>query len=671
MGDAIVDDEYTEDDLEKDLRKTQVLPFTQVGTPSPYRAPAKTRVVRIVKSSAPLEMSTSMTPLAIVKPMNIKSNSTQSLPTQLPEGLKTPTTNVTEWSKPKPPVCVLPAPIFGNSAPKHEVQQQSASNNSSVKVVPSKYMQCVSKPDTASKSIKKSGSTTSRNPLAQVDVNNNAVQDPEKRRMTIAASKKPASKPVQIASSRPSVGPTMSSNQTSQKPSTQATITANATSNSSVTVAKPSSGNISTSTSQSELRAALLQRREQKAAAAAAAAEQKAAAKQAVATSKPSARPSLGHSSSNASLSGPAQRDTTAHQISAQTPHGDGRRTLTRQQSSCLESASKHRASLNEPSGNAKVVASRYMNTNLASKGAVKDVDEELDSCSAPTPTRTPGSLKRSFSTSSIKKMPSAKKSAASSQAAQTEAAKKEASAHHQIANFSARVSNALSSSGASNVTIPTQRKEPTVNMQALQMETQLMQSQLLQWHVINRRLEQARIAKRATGTHMMLAVLNKIEAMRRASDEAEAELNARQAQVYQADLEEFKISCLKPIMQNVERFLHTYSDTATQLERDTHKMPMIGIEPVEPRSLMVALTESHQLLTSMQQDCLEQFTEWNKTGAAARKLSETVQEEIREIKSYSEVLHALSSLGNQEASLIIHKHQLQEHEYQRIARME
>lgn len=145
-----------------------------------------------------------------------------------------------------------------------------------------------------------------------------------------------------------------------------------------------------------------------------------------------------------------------------------------------------------------------------------------------------------------------------------------------------------------------------------------------------------------------------------------EADLNSRQAQVYQADLEHFKVSCLQPILHNVERFLHSYTDTATQLEGDTHKMPVVGIAHTDPKALMVALRESHEILTSIQRDCSQQFEEWNRTGTAAKRLANTVQQEVREIKSYTEILHAIATLGNQEASLIIHKNQLEQVEVSR-----
>lgn len=186
------------------------------------------------------------------------------------------------------------------------------------------------------------------------------------------------------------------------------------------------------------------------------------------------------------------------------------------------------------------------------------------------------------------------------------------------------------------------------------------MQSQLLQWLFVNHRLEQARAAKRAASTHMIVSVLKKIEEMRLESDEVERELSARQAKVYQAELEQFKIACVEPIMHRLGDFLEKYDDTSNHLARDTHKMPSLGVASPDLHALLYSMQESQQLLNKMQAEFSTEYQDWSSTGQAIHELTNVVREETDEIRSYSEMLHALSSLGNQQASLIVHKLHLQ-----------
>lgn len=704
------EDEYTEDDLQRDIKKTQILPFTQIGTPSPYRPPAKSRVQASMKSSGPVDVSFAVKPVFQVKPMQFKSQAPSGSQNEVPTGLKTPSNGSNAWARPKPTTS-LPAPQLAATQPStqdlnstfdsyvpsqsHSIQEQAeepkrqvSAQKSSVKVVPSRYMQQLAKIESTAKSAKKSAKNPTRNPLSTIDANGTSSSD--LRRATIASSKKPAAKPVS-ATGRTSVGHSVSQMakhgrtasisaipdsdavgasvtrassdigfSTSNSVKTANAMEANATGG---TTAQPpkntSQGSVALSSSQSDLRAALLQRREQKAAAAAAA-KQAASAKARPSMGPPAGRPSLRSSAANVS--------TTANGEYGATNKTPGRALLVRQQSANLELSARKQALVSLES-NSKVVPSRYMNAkvvpmvgeDIETNGASDETSS--NGSAAPTPTRTPRGLQRSLSTSSIKKSSAttAKKGAV---AAPTIAASKTT---QQIANMSARIAQTISRDPSSSSLVSSSSlqsvngapKAPT--LASVQLEAQILQSQLLQWHFVNHRLEQARAAKRATSTHMITAVLKKLEEMRKESDEVELALSALQAKVYGAELEQFKVSCTKPIANEIKSFLDKYEDTAVHLARDTHKMPTLGVAPTDLNSLLYSMQDSQAILDKIQREFGQEFSDWENTGNAIQSLASAVRTETLEIKSYSEMLHALSSMGNHQASLIIHKLHLQD----------
>jgi hypothetical protein len=202
--------------------------------------------------------------------------------------------------------------------------------------------------------------------------------------------------------------------------------------------------------------------------------------------------------------------------------------------------------------------------------------------------------------------------------------------------------------------------------MQALQLETQLMQSQLLQWHFINHRLEQAFNAKKASSMHMITMVWHKIVALEESLKAAADSLAEQQVQVYQVELEQFKVQCMAPLLQSIHEFMFRYSSTASHLSQDTHKMPSVGISKsssTDPRALLMALSEGMNILDSIQTEFVHQMGGWQKIGGAMQALTSVVQEETKDLKTFSEMLHAMASLNTHEASLTLHKLQLQQTE--------
>lgn len=663
-----VDEDYSEGDLERDLKKTQTLPFMQVGTPSPYRAPSRSRITQVVRTTAPPDAANSTQPIVSARPNQVKSTTTGNAAAELPVGLRTPSNQATEWNKPKPPAANMPVPNFAAALETEpsEASRAPSTQKSSAKIVPSRYMQATQKVDPASKTGKK----TSSRPLRAVDINTNTVcpEASDKRRLTIAGTKKVSAK--STGAPRTSVGP-------STRPSTASTATTNNTANSTAvaaTAAAPPSdsifaassarGSISTSSiplssSQADLRAALLARREQKAAVAATT-KQNAQKPGSTRTSlgpngPPSSRPSL---SNSRDLPMPSAKPTP----------GAPKATLTRQKSN-VEST-LHRANSNpidsysQPSSG-KVSVSRHLNFK-SSAPEPEPLFEEAGESSAPTPTRTPGTLKRSFSTSSLKKLQTSKP--ATSQAGIAATHSRESSTSSQYASLSARVAQVTQSSTSehsSGSQVAAKPNAPTI--QSVHLEAQILQTQLLQWHFINHRLEQAREAKKVLSTHMIMAVMAKIDEMRSRTDELSAQLSVRQAKVYESELEHFKLTCLAPIMYSVHSFLTKYNDTADQLERDSHKMPTHGVTVSDVYSLLETLEESHLILDRLQSEFSEEFAAWEETGHAAQRLASIVREETTELSAYSEMLHAFSHLSTNEASLVFHKLQLENQAKARI----
>lgn len=596
----------------------------------------------------------------MVKPIQVKAQAPLASAADLPVGLKTPSNQTTEWSKPKPPAANIPVPNFAAAL---ESQPQSAlttastasTQKSSVKIVPSRYMQAIQKVDPSSKTSKKN---PSRPPLGTIDANTNSIQqDSDKRRLTMAATKKgPAAKP---AANRTSMGPvSRPANTNINTTTTNAASTAAPTSDSifaaTGTRGAASTNSIPLSSSQADLRAALLARREQKASAAASkqATQKPGSARVSLGPNAPASRPSI---SSSRDLPLPSTKPTP----------GPSKAPLVRQHSnveSTLQRTNSSSSDTRSQPSSGKVVPSRYLNFKSSAPEA-EPLFEDAAESSAPTPTRTPGTLKRSFSTSSLKKLQTSKK--ATSQAA-TVAPAKEPATSAQFASLSARVAqatttahNSVSEQTISAASAPKSAAAPTV--QSVHLEAQLLQTQLLQWHYINHRLEQAREAKKAMSQHMIMAVMNKIDDMRSRTDELAAQLSVRQAKVYEAELEDFKLTCLAPIMYSVHSFLEKYSDTAAQLEKDTHKMPTHGVKVSDLYAVLHTIEESNEILDRIQTEYSNEFSAWEETGQSVQRLASIVREESGELSAYSEMLHALSHLSTNEASLIFHKLQLEQ----------
>lgn len=640
----------------------------QVGTPSPYRAPSRPRIAPVTRNAALPDAANNANPPAMVRPVQVKAQANLPSAADLPVGLKTPSNHTTEWSKPKPPAANIPVPNFAAALESQpQVTSTTASTastqKSSTKIVPSRYMQSsTQKVDPSAKTSKKN---PSRPPLGTIDANNNSIHhDSDKRRLTMAATKKaPVTKP---AANRTSMGPVSRPTSLNINAASATTNAVNATAppSDSIFAATNARGAASTnsiplSSSQADLRAALLARREQKASAAAAAAASKQTA------SKPgSARVSLGP---NAPASRPSISSSRDLPLPSTKPTpGPSKAPLVRQRSnveSTLQRANSGSSDTHSQPSSGKVVPSRYMNFKSAAPEA-EPLFEDAAESSAPTPTRTPGTLKRSFSTSSLKKLQTSKK--ATSQATTVAPAKEPATAA-QFASLSARVAQATTSSSQNTVpeqiipaaSAPKPAAAPTV--QSVYLEAQLLQTQLLQWHYINNRLEQAREAKRAMSQHMTMAVMSKIDEMRARTDELSAQLSVRQAKVYEAELEHFKLTCLAPIMYSVHSFLEKYSDTAAQLEKDTHKMPTHGVSVSDLYAILHTIEESHEILDRIQSEFSIEFSAWEETGQSVQRLASIVREESGELSAYSEMLHALSHLSTNEASLIFHKLQLEQ----------
>lgn len=692
-----VGDEYTENDLERDLKKTQALPFMQLGTPSPYRAPPKTRIaVQVVRASAPSEPAAVVSSAPIARPTHVKSHSVSAMPTNVPQGLKTPSSQTSEWSRPKPPgASNAPIPVpnfsaaisttsttsnenhtsaggakvsnFSNGAavpaptPSNDASKANTTSlqTSSVKIVPSRYMQALQKTELAAKSTKKAGSA--RLPLSTVEANNNSIQtntEAEKRRLTMAGPKKVGT--TKQTASRASVGPTSRSNAVNNvsnnvpKDNIASAVPADSI------LSKSSSQSMSSiplSSTQADLRAALLQRREQKAAAAAAA---KQSAKNPI--SRPSlgpaaptiasSRPSLGNTSRELSS---ASRDPSRESLTRQTPNSSKNLAISRTTSDGIESVA----------ASGRVVSSRYMNIKTPAPDSLKRNGESsgenhFSADPKATPSSTPRTLTKSFSTSSLKKLQTTKKATEQSAPNANTLSTRDSATVAQLGSISARVAHATSSNNGIKENADVQTSSTSARTpQSVHMEVQLLQTQLLQWHFINHRLEQARNAKRATSTHMMLSVMKKIEEMKNRTNFLSSQLNARQANVYTSELEEFKMSCIAPMIYSIYSFLEKYSDTASQLEKDAHKMPTHGVSVSNIHQLLASLEEVNGLLEKIESEFNEEFKAWETTSSAVQRLSATIKEESAELLSYAEMLHALSSMSTNEASLIFHKLQL------------